>query len=335
MTDRSGLGVVEVAILEALSRLGAGAGRRYIKTETVLAELSRAIGLGPGYSYPILCDMARPWVVNLCCVDFHGNFGGPGPGDDAATPQYTETRLSPIGVLALTAERGEGGAVPIGLVNGDLYCWVAFSPSRFRGVRLPFDPDRMIDGLLRVVEEPSIGDDELIELVGPPSFPTRCLVGGDIASVMVGEQGDLELTPRLREAPPPERGWLIDRFPPFKSSVEVAQDLASRARFDERYWSAERPALHRATRLPVAQVEDLSSRDEALLKVTAEPDADLTELGEQLRGLASWTFSELRMPAPLASLLRTWVAANASCDLRGSFTDLRRLHRERPIDGAP
>jgi len=50
MSERSGVGQVECAILEALDLLGARPGRRHRRNVRVLAGVEERIGLAPGYA---------------------------------------------------------------------------------------------------------------------------------------------------------------------------------------------------------------------------------------------------------------------------------------------
>ena len=83
MGERSGVGLVECAILEALDALGAQPGRRHRRNARVLAVVEDRIGLAPGYAYQVLLDLARPWTMPLSLVDRQGNFGSRG-NDPAA-----------------------------------------------------------------------------------------------------------------------------------------------------------------------------------------------------------------------------------------------------------
>jgi hypothetical protein len=75
MSDRSGCGLVELAVLENLELLASGRPGRHVKTSRVLAEVDKGLGLGPRYGYQVLVDLARPWSVALRLVSGHGNFG--------------------------------------------------------------------------------------------------------------------------------------------------------------------------------------------------------------------------------------------------------------------
>ena len=120
MGQRSGAGLVELAILEALDARRAWPGRRPAPCRKVLASLEDELGLARGYAYQVLIDLALPWQIPVPLVEPQGNFGGRG-NDPPASPYYTEARLSPAGQIALAAERGQIAPVPIGLINGNTH----------------------------------------------------------------------------------------------------------------------------------------------------------------------------------------------------------------------
>src|SRR4051794_31986036 len=186
MGERSGLGFVDVAILEALDALGAHHDRPHCKSAKVVAAVGDAIGLGPRYAYDMLVELVRDDIVNAVLVDGHGNFGT--VDDPPANERYTEARLSRAGELALAAEQG-GPPVPVGLVNGDFHVG---------GTRPPFEPHRLIEALVRICDDPATSDDQIVSMVGPPSFPTGCAVAGDVAALAAGRPVDLELQARIR-----------------------------------------------------------------------------------------------------------------------------------------
>jgi DNA gyrase/topoisomerase IV, subunit A len=142
--DRSGLGLIDVAVLEALSGRGARGGRSFRRSSTVLTALAETTGLAQGYGYEFLVDLAQPWKTPVPLVDGRGNFGSQG-NDPPASPRYTEARLSAAGQVVLAAERGEIAPVPIGLINGNTYR---------QGTRPPYRPQGIIDVIRRVLRKP-------------------------------------------------------------------------------------------------------------------------------------------------------------------------------------
>jgi hypothetical protein len=313
VTARTGLGIVDIAVLETLERIAARSDRPYVKSAKAVVDLDEVYGLAPELAYMSLCDMARPWVVPVRCVDFHGNLGS--PDFPEAGPRYTEARLSRIGGLALAAERGEVGAVPIGLINGNTHGG---------GTRPPFAPRRMIAALGRLVSDPSIRDSDLADIVGPPAFPMGCEVGGDIAALMAGEAVSLELSARLRPVEPPGRGWIVDRVPPGVGSRDISDFVMQSVH--SRPWAVDLPELDRRTRFALSGLDYLSQGDGICLVFTAADGADLDELRDRLLRVHGISVEvRAQLPAPLGGMLRIWVAAHATDDLRDSLGRLDEL----------
>ena len=93
MSERSGIGAVQVAILEALS---ARPGRGFRPNAKLLSGAEVLIGLAPWYAYPVLVDLARPWKMPVTLIEGQGNYGSRG-NDPAAGRRYTESRLTEAG----------------------------------------------------------------------------------------------------------------------------------------------------------------------------------------------------------------------------------------------
>ena len=294
MSERTGLGPLEEAILLTLDDLTHRPDRPYRKSAFLLRQMERNLGFGPRYVYEPLCDLARPWVVLLPLIDGHGNFGS--PDYPAAEPLYTECRLSPAGKLAVAAERGHIPPLPIGLING----------THYRGGTQPsFNPTGVIAGLIRLSEDPTVSDDVLLDVVGPPTFPTGCRVDGEIERLMNGQSANLRLSAILTTAEDPHGPALdISNFPPDVKPRQVIERIGSRiinalgGRADD---------LMATTRLALRHVEDLSMAGAMKIRCHVATGADLDVVRQRLWdiwGLTTVVNAEL--PAPLPVLLRSW-----------------------------
>lgn len=332
MSERSGVGVVELAILEALDSLGARPGRGYRQCEQVLAVVEDTSAVPRGYGYQVLVDTARDWLTQVPLIDPQGNFGSQG-NDPPASPRYTEARLSPAGQLALAAERGEVAPVPIGLINGNTHRG---------GLRPPFRAQGLIDAIRLVLRKPRVASRELLDAIGPPDFMTGCTVTGDMNALYAGQLMELRLESRVtitdeaslaelagprRRPDAPARNrtvLLIDRFPPYANPDETAQSLAERA--EQRSWDDDYPELRRATRLQLRNVMDLSSsRDGIQIACLPAPDADPEQLRDQVRDVYGvWVGVTVRLRRPLATTIIRWVARNRGEDIAGSLAALEQ-----------
>jgi hypothetical protein len=59
VTDRSGAGPIDLAVLAAVDTCGAGRPDRYAVGSDVLSLIEERTGLGPRYAYNVLLDLAR------------------------------------------------------------------------------------------------------------------------------------------------------------------------------------------------------------------------------------------------------------------------------------
>ncbi|MDX6393730.1 MAG: gyrase subunit [Streptosporangiaceae bacterium] len=319
MGERSGVGLVECAILEALDSPG---GRpRYRRSSRVLATVENRIGLAPGYAYEVLLDLARPWTMPLSLVSGQGNFGSRG-NDPAANYRYTEARLSRAGQVALAAEHGDLAPVPIGLINGNVYR---------EGIRPPFRPQGVIEAMREVVQRPGVTSKDLIDIVGPPHFLNGCTVTGDFAALAAGRATVLRLQARVTVSDD-HSSVMIENFPPNANPDETAQSIADRAR--ARDWAPRYPGLHRHARLPLRDVRDQSSqaRDTDLLICVPEYGTTPEQLRDQLLDVYGvYTTVSVALPRPLATMLRSWAEAYSTEDLLTSLAALEKaMHNGHP-----
>jgi hypothetical protein len=341
MGQRSGVGLVELAILEALDARRARPGGRPVRCEKVLATLESELGLARGYAYPVLIDLAQPWKLPVPLIEGRGNFGGRG-NDPPASPRYTEARLSPVGQVALAAERGEIAPVPIGMINGSTHR---------EGIRPPFRPAAVIDAIRQVLLRPRLSGARITGIVGPPDFITGCTVTGDLAALAAGQYAELGLHARVmvtdgahvrdrvsRAAVPGHRppGWapsrpliVIDRFPPYTNPDEVGLSISKRA--GEYSWHARHPELGALTGLPIKDLADLStSRDGYWLACQPSRGTPPEVLRDQLLKIHGVSiYITTRLPRALPAMIRTWIRDWQQEDLTGSLTALEKALASR------
>jgi DNA gyrase subunit A len=297
ISDRTGLDAMTRDVLDLMHDLGLAPDATFRKSSRIVADLYSKHGVPPRYGYDVICALAAPWLMQLEFVDFHGNMGSPDPNDEPAAARYTEARLSRVGAMAVAAERGEFPPLPIGLINGDL---------AFGGTAPPFDGDRIARALTAAGSE-TASDAELVEMIGPPAFPTGCDVDGDVAALAAGEATTLRLSATVvLETDDRESRLVVSRFP-FGSSADVAgQTLAARVdRARRRGLRSEHPELHDLLEIPLRDVRnesiDLPGRLVCVLLRGADP-----ELCRE-RILETWPVTvdlAVQLPAPLPALIR-------------------------------
>lgn len=312
MSERTGLGVIDIAILEALDT------SRYLRCSAALASVEERIGLAPGYAYQVLVDLARPWTMPINLVHGQGNFGSRG-NDPPANFRYTQARISRAGRVALAAERGELAPLPIALINGSTYR---------EGLRPPFGPHAIIGAVREVIKRPDVPDKELTGIVGLPCFMTGCIVTGSLAALAAGRRTELRLQARVSISDDRSE-VVIENIPPNISTDDTAQIIARRA--SARRWAEDHPGLHQITQLPLADLRDeTSDRTNPYGRLVCIPRPGTTP--EQLRDMlldipGVRTMMPVALPQPLPALIKHWVRANAHEDLLASLAALEQAVR--------
>jgi hypothetical protein len=214
--------------------------------------------------------------------------------------------------------------VPIGLINGNIYR---------EGTRPPFRPPAIIAALRQVIQRPRVTTGDLIDIIGPPDFPTGCTVTGDFAALAAGHPTVLRLQARVTISDD-HRSVVIENLPPNANPDETASSLANRAA--ARDWAPRYPALHRSARLPIKDVRDLSLRAQDTEVLVCVPELGTTP--EQLRDhlldvCGVYTTVPAALPRPLATMIRKWAKAYGTEDLLTSLTALENAIRIQPVPG--
>lgn len=303
MSERTGLGCIETALVLALEEMGGG--ERTHRCSSLLAALDERLGVLPRFGYAVLVDLVQPWQTSLPVLMGSGNFGS-SDADPPANARYTECRLSAVGKLAAAAERGDGPPIPIGLINGTMYGG---------GTRPPHSPRRITNSLLLIAENPGASDKEIIDAAGGPAFPTGCAVSGDLEGLAAGRRVRLRLVARMREGVEQGRPILdLTAFPPGVGTTTVANALSDRARRLAPEDLRDHPELAQLVYLPIRDVQDMTSMhtgtlvrcwlDDAVRPAQVKPEI------ENVWGVSIEVDAQL--PASLPAMLRSWVSAHGT-----------------------
>jgi len=355
MGQRSGVGLVELAILEALDARRAWPGKWAASCLKILAALEDELGLARGYAYQVLIDLTQPWKLPIPLIEPQGNFGGRG-NDPPASPYYTEARLSPVGQVALAAERGEIAPVPSGLINGNTHR---------QGTRPPYRPAAVIDTIRQVLARPRLPGRRITDLIGPPDFITGCTVTGDLDALAAGQRTELGLharvtvtdaayvRARVAKAAVPEHEpprftrdpsspvIVVDNIPPYANPDDMQVTIVNRAQ--EHSWHPRHPELGTLTGLPVKGIYDLTARGDYWFAIVPADGAPLDDLRDQLLKVHGVSiYISVGLPRPLPTMIRTWIRTHRHEDLLASLTALedalasrhqRRLTADQLIRG--
>jgi DNA gyrase subunit A len=194
---RDGLKPVHRRILYAMFREGLLHNRRYSKCAGVVGEvLKKYHPHGDSAVYDALVRMAQPWNLRYPLIDGQGNFGNI-DGDSAAAYRYTECRMKRMAEDLLSdidketvdfTENFDGqtveplvlpARVPNLLVNGSSGIAVGMATNI-----APHNLGEVVDGTIALIDDPETTDEQLLEIIPGPDFPT----GG----VIFGTQGPRE-----------------------------------------------------------------------------------------------------------------------------------------------
>jgi hypothetical protein len=352
VTDRSGVGPINLAVLTAIDTCGAGRPDRYAIGSDVLSLVEERTGLGPRYAYNVVLDLARRWMTAVPVIE--GNIGArQWPGD--SEPQHVECRASRAGQAVLDAEARRSVPVPAGLINGTTYRG---------GIQPPLEPSRGLAALRHLLDHPDTSDGDILAIAGPPWSVSGCKVTGDLDALAAGHRVMLRQTGRITltgnpipEPPPvpkpPDGGpapvvvayssigfnlplhlaraqLVIESLPPDSSPDQVAQDLHSHAKMQSR--SARSGGSSDA--LPIADVADCgTSAVPVRIVITLIPGTDPVAAQDQLAAFDGITTQALAAyPAPLAALLRAWTEQHRGEDLSASLTRFEDAVRQDRAD---
>ena len=188
---RDGLKPVHRRVLYAMQEMGLAWNRGYRKSARVVGDtLGKFHPHGEAPVYEALVRMAQEFSLRYPLVDGQGNFGSI-DGDPPAAMRYTEVRLAKIAhemladidrdTVDFVPNYDETQQEPVVLparlpnllVNGSSGIAVGMATNI-----PPHNLGEVVDGLIRVLDEPTITVDGLLDIVKGPDFPTRGYIYG-------------------------------------------------------------------------------------------------------------------------------------------------------------
>ena len=188
---RDGLKPVHRRILYAMHEDGITSDKPYRKcANTVGSVLGRYHPHGDASVYDAMVRMAQDFSMRYMLIDGHGNFGSI-DGDGAAAMRYTEARMSKIAEQMLVdIEKNTvdfmpnyddrlqepkvlPAKVPALLVNGSSGIAVGMATNI-----PPHNLTEVINGIIKIIDDDNVSDDDLIKIIKGPDFPTGGLILG-------------------------------------------------------------------------------------------------------------------------------------------------------------
>lgn len=188
---RDGLKPVHRRVLYAMHDMGLTYNKSYKKSARVVGEtLGKYHPHGDQSVYDTMVRMAQDFSLRYQLVDGQGNFGSI-DGDSAAAMRYTEARMAKISQLMLEdikkdtvdwADNFDGSLkeptvlpakLPNLLINGSSGIAVGMATNM-----PPHNITEVIDGLVRIIDDPYCSIPELMEIITGPDFPTGGIIYG-------------------------------------------------------------------------------------------------------------------------------------------------------------
>ena len=157
---------------------------------TVGSVLGRYHPHGDSSVYDAMVRMAQDFSMRYMLIDGHGNFGSV-DGDGAAAMRYTEARMAKISEYMLTdIEKNTvdfmpnyddrlqeptvlPARVPALLVNGSSGIAVGMATNI-----PPHNLTEVINGIIKIIDEDEVTDEDLMEVIKGPDFPTEGIILG-------------------------------------------------------------------------------------------------------------------------------------------------------------
>jgi DNA gyrase subunit A len=236
---RDGLKPVHRRILYSMFDRGLRPDRPHNKCAKVVGDVMGTYHPhGDSAIYEALARMVQEFSLRHPLIDGHGSFGGRSPDDGPAAMRYTECRLAPL-ALELMADIDEETVDMVANYDGTDEEPVVL-PGRFpnllingsQGIAVgmatnipPHNMGEVIDAAIHILHNPTATDDELMQFVKGPDFPTGALI--------MGRQGILDAyrtgrgSIKMRAVAEIEEGRVGDRIVvtefPYQTSVEVIE----------------------------------------------------------------------------------------------------------------
>lgn len=188
---RDGLKPVHRRILFAMHELGLAPNKPYKKSARLVGEvLGKYHPHGDSSVYEAMVRLAQNWSMRYTLVDGQGNFGSI-DGDPPAAMRYTESRLAQIATQTLRDIEKETvlfqnnfdeslkepsvlpTVLPTLLVNGASGIAVGMATNI-----PPHNLTEIINGLVAMIQNPELSDEEIMTYVPAPDFPTGGIIYG-------------------------------------------------------------------------------------------------------------------------------------------------------------
>ncbi|MDR4506028.1 MAG: DNA gyrase subunit A [Candidatus Scalindua sp.] len=188
---RDGLKPSQRRILVAMNDLNLGPAAKYRKCAKICGDTTGNYHPhGEQVVYPTLVRMAQDFNFRYTLIDGQGNFGSI-DGDPPAAMRYTEAKMTSVTVEMM--ENLKQDTVDYAPNYDETRLEPVVLPSKFPnllcngssgiavGMATSIPPHNVIeicDGIIKLIENPDVTIDELMEIIKGPDFPTGALICG-------------------------------------------------------------------------------------------------------------------------------------------------------------
>ena len=206
---RDGLKPVHRRILYSMYESGYTSDKAHRKSARIVGDvMGKYHPHGDSSIYDAMVRMAQPFSFRHMLVDGHGNFGNL-DGDGAAAMRYTEARLSKLSLEMVrdinkdtvnfkqnfdeTEEEPEvlPSRFPNILVNGSMGIAVGMATNI-----PPHNLTEVINGIIKIIDDDNVTDEQLMQIIKGPDFPTGGMILGREAIKQAYTTGKGKITVR-------------------------------------------------------------------------------------------------------------------------------------------
>jgi len=243
---RDGLKPVHRRILYGMHELGVRHDRPHKKSARIVGDvLGKYHPHGDVAVYDTMVRMAQDFSYRYPLIDGQGNFGSV-DGDAAAAMRYTEARLSKIAeelLIDLEKDTVEWSPnfdntlkepqilpakLPNLLINGSSGIAVGMATNM-----PPHNLAEVVDGIIKVIDEPEVSAGELMQIIKAPDFPTGGIIFGyeGIKRAYEAGRGSIKLRAKVEIERKAKRERIVIKEIPYQvNKSKLVEEIAEFAK---------------------------------------------------------------------------------------------------------
>ncbi len=245
---RDGLKPVHRRILYAMQDLGSTSDKPYKKSARIVGDvIGKYHPHGDTAVYDAMVRMAQPWSMRHVLVDGQGNFGSV-DGDSPAAMRYTESRMSKLSAELLADL--EKDTVDFGPNYDESLLEPKVLPAKFpnllvngsQGIAVgmatnipPHNLGEAINAIIALTKNVDIDDEELMQIMPGPDFPTAAFIYGrkGMRDAFASGRGSITMRAKVvveRNARTKRESLVITELPYQVNKAKLHKNIAELAR---------------------------------------------------------------------------------------------------------